>query len=105
MPLQIPEEYIPALVKIRKLSRPQAEELIGALKSAPPEFDHEELARRIAAHVQSMPNKDLVDILAAIYDLYFVREFANVSAAEFLDDLIEAFRDGENPNLAIGPKE
>lgn len=101
MALQIPDEEIQKIVKIWKLSDAQVEDLIGALRSAPIEPNSRETANRIATHVHSIPKKDLIPIVEVIYDLCFVREFANVSRSRFLNDLSESLRDSKDPDLAV----
>jgi hypothetical protein len=105
MPLQIPDEQIPKIGKIRNLSDAQVEDLIEALKSAPIEPIPDAMAKRIAKHIRSIPKKDLVGIVEVIYELYFVREFANVSQSRFLGDLIESVRESKHPDLALSANE
>jgi hypothetical protein len=105
MPLPIPRDEVPAIVKIRKLSDPSAEELIGALRTAPMVPDAEELAARIAEHVPSIPTEDLIDIVNTIYALYYVREAAGVGASRFLDDLMDGIQKTRDPQLELSPDE
>jgi hypothetical protein len=101
MPLQIPDEQIPAIVKIRRLSNTSVRELIAALKSAAIEPDSEKMAAQIADRVPGIQIEDLAAIVDVIYELYFVREFANVSQSRFLEDLIQGLRDTAKPDLEL----
>jgi hypothetical protein len=105
MPLQIPDQDIPKIIKIRKLSGAQTEELIRALESAPIEVDSHRVVNRIAKFVRSVPKKDLTAIIEVIYGLYFVREFANVSQSVFLSDLLESIQQSKDPALVLAANE
>jgi len=92
MPLQIPAEYLPAIGKILKLSDDSVEELIGAFSSATICAEAPAMAQQIAGHTPNIPTQDLIDIVDALYSLYHVREFSEVTPSRFLNDLLDTLR-------------
>ena len=47
------------------------------------------MAEKVAGSVPSIPSEDLTEIIETIYSLYHVREFAEVTRARFIRDLVE----------------
>ncbi len=74
---------------MKGLSPSSLEQLISALKAAPPISNAEEMAEYVAERIPSIPLEKTAAVLRTIYSLYYIRELAGVSRATFLDDLIE----------------
>jgi hypothetical protein len=89
MPLQIPRQHLPSIGKILQLSDAAIEELISALSSATISAEATAMAEKVAGSVPSIPSEDLTEIIETIYSLYHVREFAEVTRARFIRDLVE----------------
>jgi hypothetical protein len=92
VPLYIPDEHLPVLGKILKLSDKSADELISALSSAPIVGTAAEMSKQIAGRVPGIPAEDLTSIVDTLYALYHVREFSEVRRSTFLRDLLESIR-------------
>jgi len=105
MPFVIPKRYVPALVKICRLSDAAAEELIQALESTTVTPDSDAMALRITEHVPSIPLDDLKLILDAVYSIYLVREFVEAGRNRFKRELFEAMRDSNDPELSVPASE
>src|SRR5260370_35946036 len=90
MPLQIPEDYVPAIARIVNLPSSSIDELIKALSSAAITAEPAVMAKQVANRVAGIPLKDLTHILEMLYPLYHVREFAEAQPSRFLNDLIES---------------
>ena len=99
MPLSIPREYIPAIGEILKLSDASIEELVNALSSVTICAEAKEMAEKITGLIPDIPSQNLTDIIDALYSLYHVREFSEVTPSRFLIDLIETLR--RNPDLGL----
>ena len=99
MALQIPEENLPAIGKILKLSDAATEELIDALASTTISAEAPAMSEKIAGLVSSIPREDLADIVETLYSLYHVREFSEVRPARFVRDLVEALL--QNPDFGL----
>ena len=89
MPLGIPPDEIPGIVKLYNLADDVIEGLIRALSSSKAVPDHEQMAAQIADRIEGIPKKDLTIILDTLYSLYHVREMSEVRPERFLNDLIE----------------
>ena len=89
MPLQIPKADVPAVTSICELSDDASEQLEQALASAPLASESEKLANDIADRVPIIPIEELTKIVDVLYSLYHIREFSEVNAERFLDDLID----------------
>jgi hypothetical protein len=103
MPLRIPEQHVPALAAICKLSDESVEQLITALSSTSTEPRPEDMAARIAEHVPSITPETLVEIIRIIYTIYGVREFSESEPEEFLDDLMDGIFRSELSPRPSGP--
>jgi hypothetical protein len=101
MPLQIPKQHVPAILKIRALSDAVTEKLIDALASSPFTQVPDKMAKRIAVSVPDISSKDLKAIVETVYALHNVREFSEVTASRFLTDLVQAVRAGDDSNSPL----
>jgi hypothetical protein len=99
--LQIPNEEIPSIVKIVELPESITENLIQALSSSTVTSVPDEMATRIAERVAGIPIEDLTKIVDLIYSLYQIRQFADVSESQFLDDFMEGVRDAKDSGLIL----
>lgn len=99
VPLYIPDEHLPAIGKILKLSDAAATDLIDALSSASIASTAPDMAKQIAPKISGISLADLTEIVDLLYALYHVREFSEVRRARFLQDLIESIRTNPDFNL------
>jgi hypothetical protein len=86
----IPEGFKPALARIAAMSDAEVDELHQALSSAAPTLR----IQAIAAHVQTVLNKDipdLTDIIQTLSSMNNARVGADVSVQEFAHDISEQF--------------
>jgi hypothetical protein len=95
MPLRIPEQHLPALEKICRLSPAAAEQLASALQSAPVDASPDRMAERVAPLAPAMSREDLIDIVSTLYAMYGVREIAGVEPDRFVEDLVAGIRSSE----------
>jgi hypothetical protein len=99
MPLSIPREYLPAIGMILDISDASIEQLVAALSSASICAEATEMAAKIADLTPGIPFEDLTAIVDALYSLYHVREFSEVSPSRFLTDLMDTLR--RNPDIGL----
>jgi len=105
VPLQIPKQHVPAILKIRGLSDASVNQLIDALDSSPFTSAADEMAKRISGRVPDVQPRDLKAIVDTIYALHYVREFSDVKTSKFLGDLVQAVRDESESKSALVPAE
>lgn len=91
--LEIPSRRIPALSKLVHLSAQTATELLAALSTAKFSAKTGEMVEQIKGSVSGVSAEDLSEIVDALYELYFVREFSSASPTKFLRDLMVAVED------------
>ena len=90
MPLQIPGQYVPVIVKIAALPDAAVDELAAALATSPVIGHADRMIAHVAGRVQTIPIDDIPRAIEAILALYRVREFMEVGADEFLLDLVDS---------------
>jgi hypothetical protein len=99
MPLQIPKQHLPSVAKILQLSDAAVDELISALSSTTISAEAATMAEKVAGSVSSISSEDLTEILETIYSFYHVREFAEVTRARFIRDLVDNLV--SNPDFSL----
>ena len=102
--LTIPDEYAPGLAQLIALPDQAIRELTSALAESQAFVDIKDASvgtSLISAKVPSVPVKDLRRIMAALLSLYSVRASFDVSAEEFLEDLVRAIKRSRRPELTL----
>jgi hypothetical protein len=103
MPFNIPEENIAAITVLKAMPNASVDAFITAIKSAPLTADTDEIAKRIAERVPSIPPKQLEDVLDTLYHIYYIRELSGVPRPTFLKDFMDGLQD--SPLRAADKKE
>jgi len=103
MPLEIPNEDVKALVAIQTLPAASVNKLIALLEAAPLISNNEEMATYVRKQGSPAPDGQLARIIETLYTLYYIRELSGVTAAKFLEDLMEGVRN--RPELKSSQKE
>jgi hypothetical protein len=96
MAFQIPKRHRTSLQTFLALSDKSADELLAALERLPPLRDPTTAAQHLIDNVRSIPSEAVKSITELVYQLYHVREFADVSHAQFLSDLFDSIPDDES---------
>jgi hypothetical protein len=90
--LHIPKEDISAIKTLKAMPATSVEAFIKALKSVSLTVDTDEIAKRIADQVPSVPAAELEAVLDTLYELYYIRELSGVERDTFVKDFIEGFQ-------------
>lgn len=93
MALPIPKDVVPGIISIINLPEEVVDQLVKVLTASPIELDSDEMAEHVASNLPSIPFDHLTNIIDALYNLYYIREFSGVRAARFLDDLVDGIRE------------
>lgn len=93
------------MVKLRTLSDASLDELIQALESTHVASDAGQMTECIHASVPSIDQADLKEILDALYSIYYAREMSHSKQSQFLNDLVHALRESQDPALKIDGSE
>lgn len=80
-PIKVPKDQERGIVSIAKLSDDSVEQLIQALAEAPPTFNPETLADRIAEKIDDVSRDDIDGLVSTLVSLY--------SALDYFDSSIE----------------
>jgi hypothetical protein len=99
MALTIPPEDRRAIATLKAFAPSLLEQLISALRTAPPISNAEEMAAHVAKHVPSIPPERLASALETLYTLYYIRELSGVKPPRFLEDLMDGIRNSAEPRL------
>lgn len=105
MPLQIPKQHIPGIVKIKQLPAEAERKMVAALSAEPPIPDTEDAVNLIADRVPEISKDDLQVVVDTLYVLYYVREFSEVGLNRFVNDLIQTLKTSKDSALAIAPED
>lgn len=102
--LTIPEEYVAGLGHIVVLPDEAIRELTAALSESQAALDITDpsgVTSLISGKVPAIPTKELRPIMAALLSLYVVHGASEVSAEQFLNDVMRAMKRSRRPELAI----
>ena len=92
MALEIPREDAESIETIQRFTPAVLEQLIAALKEAPPISDPKGMQKHISKKVPSLTQEKLTLVLEKLYSLYYIRELSGVDPSRFLDDLVDGIR-------------
>lgn len=99
--LEIPEEYTIGFVYLIGLSDQSFQELASALDATPFELKHTAIANNVASQTPNIPKEEVDEVLDLLVALNIVRGNANVTTAEFVDDVCDGLEEFENPELDL----
>jgi hypothetical protein len=101
MPLNIPKRDSVGIASIIQLPASSVDDLIKAMVNAPGLAEPSDMAKYISDEVLSIPSDKLDIIINTLYNIYRVREFADVNLSSFLDDLVDGISTSNYPELSI----
>ncbi|WP_375501508.1 hypothetical protein [uncultured Nostoc sp.] len=99
--LEIPEKYKPRFKQLVTVDVRTVDELIDALKQAPPSLLIEDLASIVASQVQALTLEEVEDLIEALISLYNFRDYFDVPTNKIVERISQAVQDDEDlPNLS-----
>ncbi|MEH2242057.1 hypothetical protein [Nostoc sp.] len=104
--LEIPEKYKPGFKQLVTVDVRTVDELIDALKQAPPSLLIEDLASIVASQVQALTLEEVEDLIEALISLYNFRDSFDAPTNKIVEGISQAVQDDEDlPNLSGGEKQ
>ncbi len=103
--LDIPEEYEDGLAILGAFSDEVFSELASALETATFALRHRALAANVASKVASIPRDQVESIVEMLVSMNIVRRHADVTEADFVDDVYEALTESEDSDSIIEQEE
>ncbi|MBU7581725.1 MAG: hypothetical protein KAF91_02220 [Nostoc sp. TH1S01] len=98
--LEIPEKYKPGFEQLVNIDSETVNELINALRQAPPALLLEDLTSTIAAQVQALSVEEVEDLIEALMSLYNLRDYFDAPINKIVKKISQAVQDDEElPNL------
>jgi len=88
--ITIPEVFRPALGSLASLPDEAAQELLSAIKRTAPVVNPKNMASRLAPGIESIPGRELADIMGALVALSSVRIVNRIAVHQFADDVSES---------------
>lgn len=102
--LRIPEEYEAGLTKLVALSDEAVWELVEALKEEPPVLNGSNMSARVASKLETVPRKDVDDIVGILGSLYLLRSRYGSSIDDFTNDVLQAMDESDTEELKLSGK-
>jgi hypothetical protein len=93
--IRIPPQYKPGLVKLRAMSEDSFQELLVALRDAPPSISSDSLLPRLRSAVSSLSPQDIGDVVPAIVSLYPLRAQLNSLPPDVAESVVRAMEEDE----------
>lgn len=103
--LMIPKENEEGLKKLALLDDDSVQELVSALREVLPVLYSAALASKAASAVDTIPRRDVDDIVGVLLPLYLLREHHEVSTPEIAEDVCQAMDQSGNEELRLSGKD
>ncbi|MBI5251083.1 MAG: hypothetical protein HY912_16465 [Desulfomonile tiedjei] len=103
--LQIPQQHVAGLIKIRILDGERLNELTAALVDAPPVLQRKELMTWLATRMTSIAESELDEILGTLIGMSSTLFQFNLSSPEFAERVCEAMQQSDNEELTLIDKD
>ncbi|MEH1942662.1 MAG: hypothetical protein V7L01_20935 [Nostoc sp.] len=99
--LEIPEKYKPGFKQLVTVDARTVDELIDALRQAPPSLLIEDLASIVASQVEALTVEEVEDLIEALISLYNLRDYLEVPTNKIVERISQAVQNDEDlPNLS-----
>jgi hypothetical protein len=99
--LRIPREGEIGLKKLAALDDDSVRELASTLREIPPLLSPTELYSKVASKVDTIPRRDIDDIVGVLLPLHLIRERRNVSLPEIAEDVCQSMDSGDDSELRL----
>ncbi|MBN3893895.1 MAG: hypothetical protein HWQ41_00885 [Nostoc sp. NOS(2021)] len=104
--LEIPEKYKPGFKQLVSIDGRTIDELINALRQAPPSLLIEDLASIVALQVQALTVEEVEDLIEALISLYNLRDYFDTPTNKIVERISQAVQDDQDlPNLSGAEKQ
>jgi len=103
--LRIPKEGERGLKKLAALDDEAVRELASALREVSPVLSPSELSSKVASDTDTIPRRDIDDIVGVLLPLHLVRERRDVSVSEIAEDVCQTMDRSDDSELRLSGKE
>jgi hypothetical protein len=100
-PLRIPKENEVGLKKLAALDDESVRELASTLREVSPVLSPTELSSKVASEVDTIPRRDIDDIVGVLLPLYLVREAREASTPEIAEDVCQFMDQSDDNELRL----
>jgi hypothetical protein len=99
--LRIPKESEKGLKKLAALDDESVRELASTLREMSPVLSPSELSSKVASEVDTIPRRDIDDIVGVLLPLHLLRERREVSTPEIAEDVCQTMDQSDDNELRL----